>query len=182
MKFITSLVLALVLFVTAAPPAFAKKSQSDVCIPHVVLVNPTDTQTFDAINLVDNTFTNNATSSTAHLSEDWFIVPTALKFWGLRVEIDTAPGTTGGTDTRAINLSWDPPGATGLTHSAASASDASFGCTLSGAETTCVDVSRSGTIVPVGSPTTIRMNANGSPSAPDAASELRISFCMSPVN
>lgn len=181
MKFITSLALALVLFVTAAPPALAKKAPQNVCQPRTLLINPSDTQTHDCVNLIDNTFTANSTFSTCHTSEDWFISSMPLKFWGLRVDIDTAPGTTGGTDTREIAVAWDPPGAGALTTSSAASTSSAFGCTLSGTATSCVDPSSDATTVPANSPLTIRASSSTSPSAPDAGSELRISFCVAPT-
>lgn len=169
MKFLVSLLVVLL----TASPAFAGRKIAQACSPVAVLINPTDTQSLDCVNLIDNTATNNATLSTCHTSEDWFVAPADLRVSNLRVLADTAPGTTGGTDTRTVSLAWDPPGATAL------AASTVMSCTLSGTATTCGTTSDTAVTIPKNSPVTVTVSSLTSPSAPDASSELNASFCFS---
>lgn len=175
-RFLSVLLVALVAF---ASPALAAKKAQETCIPILLTINPSDTQTSDAINLSDGTITSNATVATAHAGEDTFLTNIPLKFSAIKAIVDVAPGTTGGTDTRTITVQWDPPGATALQSSTVTNG---FGCTISGTGTTCTGASSNATYVPVGSTVSIRHSAIGSPSAPDAAAELGVAFCMTPSN
>lgn len=180
-KFLT-LFLALALLV--AGPAFADPKAHEACQMKNLVINPSDTQTVDEINIADGTITSNATAATAFAGEDQFLTNVPLVFSKLKAVVDVAPGTTGGTDTRTITVNWDPPGATGLTNSVVTSSTVgargSFGCTITGTATTCTSGTGRGQLVPTGSTVAIRVSMTASPSAPDAAAELGLSFCMTP--
>lgn len=177
--------LALILLaLLVAGPSFAGTKADDLCAQKLIVINPSDTQTIDMINLADGTITSNATAATAFAGEDSFVTNVPLTFNKLKATVDVAPGTTGGTDTRTITVSWDPPGATGLQNSVVTGSTpstrGSFGCTISGTATTCTANSGRGVQVPLGSTVAIRVSMTASPSAPDAAAELGLAFCMTP--
>jgi hypothetical protein len=176
--------IGIVLIVMAAPAAFADSKAHEGCNPKFITIDPDDGQTATQINLSDGTITANAVATAAFAAEDTFITNVPLKFSNLRAIINTAPGTTGGTDTRTITVNWDPPGATPLQSSSVSgtlpAARGSFGCVLTGTATTCNSFGK-GVFVPIGSTVAIRVNSIISPSAPDAATELGLSFCMTPT-
>lgn len=180
-RFLSLILLALLV----AGPAAADPKATDACQVRNFVINPSDTQTIDMINLADGTITSNATAATAFAGEDSFVTNVPLQFSKLRAIVDVAPGTTGGTDTRTITVNWDPPGATGLTNSVVTGTTpstrGSFGCTISGTSTSCVSNSSRGAFVPTGSTVAIRVSMTASPSAPDAAAELGLSFCMTPT-
>lgn len=181
-KKILSLVLLALL---VAGPAMADSKATEACQIQNFVINPSDTQTIDMINLADGTITSNATAATAFAGEDSFVTNVPLQFSKLRAIVDVAPGTTGGTDTRTVTVSWDPPGAVGLQNSVVTGNTpstrGSFGCTITGTSTNCVSNSSRGVFVPTGSTVAIRVSSLASPSAPDAAAEIGLAFCMTPT-
>lgn len=181
-KFLSVLLLSLLI----GAPAFGAEKSGDICNPKFLFINPSDTQTNDPINLATGAIgTPNATWATAFATVDTFVTNVPLTFTSLKAVVDVAPGTTGGTDTRTITVAWDPPGATGLQNSVVTGTTpttrGSFGCTISGTATTCTAHSNRGVTVPTGSTVAIRVNMAASPSAPDAAAELGLAFCMTPT-
>jgi hypothetical protein len=179
-KFLSVLLLSLLV----AAPSFAAEKGGVICSPELIVINPSDTQTTDAINLADHTITSNATAATAFAGEDSFLTNVPLTFTSLKAVVDAAPGTTGGTDTRTITVQWDPPGAVTLQNSVVTGTTpstrGSFGCTISGTATSCTAHSNRGVTVPSGSTVALRVSSVSSPSAPDAAAELGLAFCMTP--
>lgn len=177
-KKILSLVLLALL---VAGPALADPKTHEGCQVRNIVVDPSDVSGgHTAINLADNTITDNATWSTAFAGEDNFVTNVPLKFSALRALVGTAPA---GVTVRTITVAWDPPGAGALTQSVITGTTpstrGSFGCSITGTATTCTSgMSGKGAIIPVGSTVAIRMSNTG---AVAAATELGLSFCMTPV-
>lgn len=177
-KKILSLVLLALL---VAGPSFADTKAHEVCQVKNIVIDPDDTSGgHQAINIADGTATANATWSTAFAGEDNWVTNVPLKFSSLRAVVGTAPG---GVTVRTFTVAWDPPGSVGLSNSVVTGSTAStrgsFGCTITGTATSCVSNTGRGAYIPVGSVVAIRMSNTG---AVAAASELGLSFCMTPTS
>lgn len=175
-------ILALVLLaLLVAGPALADPKVTESCQVQNFVVDPDDTSGgHQAINLADGTATANATFSTAFAGEDQFVTTVPLKFSALRAVIGTAPG---GVTVRTLTVAWDPPGAGALTQSVITGTTAStrgsFGCAITGTATSCTSgASGKGVTIPAGSLVTLRLTNTG---AVAAASELGLSFCMTPT-
>lgn len=175
-KKILSLVLLALL---VAGPALADPKSTETCQLKFMVFDPSDVSGgHTAVNLADNTITDNATWVTAFAGEDQFVTNVPIKFSSLRAIVGTAPA---GVTVRTITVAWDPPGASPLTQSVITSSTAgargSFGCSITGTATSCVSGSRQGVQIPTGSLVSIRMSNTG---AVAAATEMGLSFCMTP--
>lgn len=172
-------VLFLSLALLVAGPAFADPKSHEACQVRMNVVNPSDVSGgFTAINIASNASTDNATFATAYGFQDNWITNVPMKLSNLKVLVDVAPA---GVTSRTVTVSWDPPGATGLTNSVVTGTTpstrGSFGCTITGTATSCSDVSGRGVRIPVGSTVALRMANTG---AVAAAAEIGISYCMTP--
>lgn len=177
-KKILSLVLLALL---VAGPSFADQRIHEQCGFKTIVVDPDDTSGGNtAINLADGTITPNTTWATAFAGEDNWNNSLPLKFSNLRVLLGTAPA---GVTSRTVTVAWDPPGATGLSGSVVTSNTigarGSFGCTITGTATSCIDRSGRGVLVPANSVLAIRVQNTG---AVAAATELGLSFCMTPTD
>lgn len=177
-KKILSLIL---LSLLVAGPAFADPKTAETCHLRNIVIDPSDTSGInEAINLADNTTTANATWATAFAGEDNFVTVVPLRFSRVRMLLGTAPGAS---TSRAVTVAWDPPGAAALTGSVVTGSTpstrGSFGCTITGTATSCVGNSGRGATIPAGSTVALRITNTG---AVAAATELGISFCMTPTS
>jgi hypothetical protein len=104
-------------------------------------------------NLVDHT------NSTTESAENYFMAPVALEAKNLWVTVDVAPGTS---NTWIITLISDATG-TSLT------------CTITNAETSCTDEANTPSIA-AGEFLTVEIDPDAT--APDAASIIRVGFCL----
>jgi hypothetical protein len=138
---------------------FATPALADVGSCYIVsnAINPTEAgATDDIINLADGSF-----SATA-ANEDEFVVPVRVEATNLRVDVDVAPSAN---DTWLISVA-DDGTATPLS------------CSITGTATSCA--SFSGATLAAGSDVTVIVDSSTGTADPDAAAEIRFSFCLNP--
>ncbi len=125
-------------------------------------LDPAEAQgTHDALNLVDNVDTQNASFATALSASDEFVVPVSILARNLRVDVDAAPGAG---DDWTIELYED-------------GSITNLSCQISDTNTSCTDTT-SDEAVAAGADLVIGVFSDDGATAPDAASDLRVSFCL----
>ena len=128
-------------------------------------LNPTETQaTDDALNLVDNTITSNATPATALNAEDEWVAPVSMVISNLRVSDVTDPGAAG--DIWQITV-YDDSVATVLT------------CDVTNGNTECTDVANS-VLVTAGEDLVVFVDSSTGSTDPAASGNMRVSFCLTP--
>ena len=159
MKHITNRILSTLLILALSFVAFPAFADDDLdCQVIAETVNPTEAQaTPDYINLTDGTI------GTTAAAEDEFTVPVDVIAWGLRVDVDVAPG---GTDEWNVFVV-DDGTATGVT------------CTILGTATSCSSAQFTGVAtIAAGSDLTVLIDSAAGATDPAAAAEARVSFCL----
>ena len=153
MRFLSFLAIALFI------PGLAFADDDLDCQVVAEAINPTELQaTDDYINLTDGTF------DTTAAAEDEFIVPNDVVVWGIRADVDVAPGASDewqvvvvddGTETRVE-------------------------CAITGTGTSCANTDPSDRVtVAAGSDLTVLVDGDNGAGDPAAAGELRVAFCIS---
>jgi len=167
------LVFALVLLTTTS--AAAKPKGDQPCGQMVVVTfDPADTLTAQCDDVRDFSTVTNTTLATCAGSSitGSFSLPVPVQFNSLRAWVGTAPGAS---DYRTFAVGWIPPGG-------AATMSTTTKCSIIGTQTSCTSPGNEldEQIIPVGSAFFVRMDTQSSPTAPDAATEASVAFCMSP--